>query len=77
MYIIYQVDLRHVQARIGSNFVQVGVDLKEFYPSVEWDILEAPARRNEEYYPCCNEPYTGKNKDKKKRKLLFYLLVYE
>ena len=27
--------------------------------SVEWDILEVPAKRNEEYFPCCEEPYPG------------------
>lgn len=44
----------------GSNLVNVGIDLSEFYLSVEWDILAVPARRNEEYYPCCAEPYSGK-----------------
>lgn len=29
----------------GSNVVDVGVDLSEFYMSVEWDILEVPAVR--------------------------------
>lgn len=29
----------------GSNVVSVGVDLTEFYMSVEWDILEVPAVR--------------------------------
>jgi len=29
----------------GSNVVAVGVDLSEFYMSVEWDILEVPAVR--------------------------------
>lgn len=43
----------------GSNIVKVGIDLSEFYLSVEWDILAVPATRNEEYYPCCEEPYSG------------------
>lgn len=43
----------------GSNIVNIGVDLKEFYPSVEWDILEIPAGRNEEYYPEFSEPFSG------------------
>lgn len=43
----------------GSNIVKVGIDLSEFYLSVEWDILAVPASRNEEYHPCCVEPYTG------------------
>ena len=30
--------------------VKIGIDLKEFYLSVEWDILDVPATRNEEYY---------------------------
>lgn len=34
----------------GSNVVTIGIDLKEFYHSVEWDILAVPAMRNEEYY---------------------------
>lgn len=44
----------------GSNIVNIGIDLKEFYPSVEWDILEIPAGRNEEYYPESDEPFSGK-----------------
>lgn len=31
--------------KAGSNIVEVGVDLSEFYMSVEWDILEVPAVR--------------------------------
>lgn len=31
--------------RAGSNVVDVGVDLSEFYMSVEWDILDVPAVR--------------------------------
>lgn len=54
-----QVDLRHMEQQPGSNLVVHGIDLKEFYPSVEWDILEIPAGRNEEYYPCCTEPFAG------------------
>lgn len=40
-----QVDLRHMDEQAGSNVVNVGVDLSEFYMSVEWDILEVPAVR--------------------------------
>lgn len=46
----YQLDLKHLYQEKGSNIVQIGIDLKEFYHSVEWDILEVPATRNEEYY---------------------------
>lgn len=54
-----QVDLKHMDQVAGSNIVKVGIDLSEFYLSVEWDILAVPASRNEEYHPCCVEPYTG------------------
>lgn len=47
----------------GSSLVHVGIDLSEFYLSVEWDILEVPATRNEEYYPCCPEPFSGKSQE--------------
>ncbi|XP_034241492.1 acetylcholine receptor subunit beta-like 2 isoform X2 [Thrips palmi] len=51
----FQVDLKHIDQDTGSNLVHHGINLKEFYLSVEWDILDAPARRNEEYEPstCC------------------------
>ena len=41
----------------GRPEVEIGVDLTEFYMSVEWDILEVPAIRNVKYYTCCDEPY--------------------
>ena len=43
----------------GSNLVKLGIDLKEFYMSVEWDILAVPAERNQEYFPGVEEPYPG------------------
>ncbi|KAI4477332.1 hypothetical protein M0802_014746 [Mischocyttarus mexicanus] len=38
-----QVDLRHMDEKTGSEAVNVGIDLSEFYMSAEWDILEVPA----------------------------------
>lgn len=43
--LVLQVDLRHVDEKEGTNVVERGVDLTEFYMSVEWDILEVPAVR--------------------------------
>ena len=37
--------MRHIDELNGTNIVEVGVDLSEFYTSVEWDILEVPAVR--------------------------------
>ncbi|CAO1439021.1 unnamed protein product [Diamesa serratosioi] len=53
-----QIDLKHKnQLNNTNNQVEIGIDLREYYPSVEWDILKVPAERHEKYYPCCAEPY--------------------
>ncbi|XP_018316727.1 nicotinic acetylcholine receptor beta2 isoform X1 [Mycetomoellerius zeteki] len=68
-----QVDLKHMKQESGSNLVAIGIDLTDFYLSVEWDILEVPATRNEEYYPCCTEPYSDITFNiTMRRKTLFY-----
>ncbi|XP_076637547.1 nicotinic acetylcholine receptor beta2 isoform X1 [Colletes latitarsis] len=68
-----QVDLKHMKQEPGSNVVVIGIDLSDFYLSVEWDILEVPASRNEEYYPCCTEPYSDITFNiTMRRKTLFY-----
>jgi nicotinic acetylcholine receptor len=46
----FQVDLRHQEEEQGTNVVNIGVDLSEFYMSVEWDILAVPAIRNVKFY---------------------------
>lgn len=57
---VLQIDLKHInQKNDKDNKVEIGIDLREFYPSVEWDILGVPAERHEKYYPCCAEPYPG------------------
>lgn len=56
---LLQVDLKHMEQEVGYNLVPIGIDLTDFYLSVEWDLLEVPASRNEEYYPCCAEPFSG------------------
>ncbi|XP_024935608.1 acetylcholine receptor subunit alpha-L1 isoform X2 [Cephus cinctus] len=53
----FHIDLKHINQNMGDNNVKVGIDLREYYPSVEWDILDVPAERHEKYYPCCHEPY--------------------
>lgn len=69
----FQVDLRHIDELQGSNVVDIGVDLSEFYASVEWDILEVPAVRNEKFYTCCDEPYLDITFNiTMRRKTLFY-----
>ncbi|KHJ47416.1 Neurotransmitter-gated ion-channel ligand binding domain protein [Trichuris suis] len=34
-----------------------GVDLSDFLPSAEWDIMAVPVKRHEERYECCRAPY--------------------
>ncbi|XP_022667051.1 acetylcholine receptor subunit alpha-like 1 [Varroa destructor] len=52
----YTVDLKHKNQQDG-DLIEVGIDLSEFYLSVEWDIMAVPARRKEKFYSCCEEPY--------------------
>ncbi|XP_065218453.1 acetylcholine receptor subunit alpha-like [Planococcus citri] len=69
----FQVDLRHVDEVQGTNVVELGIDLKEFYTSVEWDVLAVPAVRNEKFYTCCDEPYLDITFNiTMRRKTLFY-----
>lgn len=68
-----QVDLRHVKQEEGTSLVHQGIDMSEFYKSVEWDILLVPAKYNEEYYDCCVEPYPDITFNiTMRRKTLFY-----
>ena len=40
-----QVDLRDKDEAKDLAVVEIGIDLTEFYQSVEWDILSVPAKR--------------------------------
>ncbi|XP_011340986.1 acetylcholine receptor subunit alpha-like 1 [Ooceraea biroi] len=53
----YTVDLRHLAQTEDSNEIDVGIDLTDYYISVEWDIIKVPAVRKEAFYICCEEPY--------------------
>ncbi|EAA08125.3 AGAP002974-PA [Anopheles gambiae str. PEST] len=53
----YMVDLRHLQQTPDSDNIDIGIDLQDYYISVEWDIMKVPAVRNEKFYSCCEEPY--------------------
>ena len=68
---------------VGNNVVQVGIDLTEFYLSVEWDILDVPATKNvENYNPAMDENEHQEEEEKlltditfiitMRRKTLFY-----
>ncbi|XP_018323259.1 acetylcholine receptor subunit alpha-like 1 [Agrilus planipennis] len=53
----YMIDLRHLYQSDDSNKIDVGIDLQDYYISVEWDIMKVPAVRNEKFYVCCEEPF--------------------
>ncbi|GMR54910.1 hypothetical protein PMAYCL1PPCAC_25105, partial [Pristionchus mayeri] len=50
-----------------------GIDLSDYYPSVEWDILGVPGKRHEKRYPCCESPFIDLTYEiHLRRKTLFY-----
>ncbi|KAK6631321.1 Acetylcholine receptor subunit alpha-like 1 [Polyplax serrata] len=53
----YMIDLRHISQTPDSDTIDMGIDLQDYYLSVEWDIMRVPAVRNEKFYSCCEEPY--------------------
>lgn len=69
----FQVDLKHMSEIPDTNVVPVGIDLTEFYLSVEWDIMAVPAMRREKFYSCCEQPYPDITFNiTLRRKTLFY-----
>lgn len=68
-----QVDLKHKHQTEEEPEIPMGIDLSEFYLSVEWDIMAVPARRKERFYSCCEEPYPDITYNITiRRKTLFY-----
>ncbi|CAH1407725.1 unnamed protein product [Nezara viridula] len=37
---VEQIDLKHINQKVNEDHVEIGIDLREYYPSVEWDILD-------------------------------------
>lgn len=48
-------DLKSTQN--GTGILPVGMDLRDYYPSAEWDLISIPATWTEKYYPNEPEPY--------------------
>ncbi|XP_076444122.1 acetylcholine receptor subunit alpha-like [Babylonia areolata] len=73
-----EVDLQHVcnGTVTGEEIViQRGIDLKDYYQNVEWDIINVTARRKVKFYPCCPEPYPDITFNiTLRRRTLFYTL---
>eukprot|EP00105_Crassostrea_gigas_P045118 XP_019929266.1 PREDICTED: acetylcholine receptor subunit alpha-like 1 isoform X1 [Crassostrea gigas] len=54
-----QVDLVHlcVSESTSTEVIRKGIDFRDFYPSVEWDILEGSAQKHYKRYICCPSPF--------------------
>ncbi|XP_041375079.1 acetylcholine receptor subunit alpha-like 1 [Gigantopelta aegis] len=57
-----QLDLQHVcdngiEVSDDIFVIDRGIDLRDFYANIEWDIINVTAQRRVKYYPCCPEPY--------------------
>lgn len=50
------MDMERVE---NGSTLPVGMILKDYYPSSEWDLLSIPAVFKINIYPCCPEPYTS------------------
>lgn len=69
----FEVDLQHQKQEPGKTVVTTGIDMSEFYKSVEWDILLVPAMYNQGKYDCCEEPFPDITFNiTMRRKTLFY-----
>lgn len=69
----YTVDLIHKDQVGNEPLIPYGMDLSEFYLSVEWDVMAVPARRNERFYTCCPQPFLDITFNiTMRRKTLFY-----
>lgn len=56
----FEVDLQHVCNGTTVDdkvIIPRGIDMKDYYYNVEWDVLNVTARRNVKFYPCCTEPF--------------------
>ncbi|XP_023322147.1 acetylcholine receptor subunit alpha-1-A [Eurytemora carolleeae] len=50
------------------------IDLENYVPNGEWELLEARLVRTEQYYPCCIEPYPSMTVTIRiRRKTLYYM----
>uniref|UniRef100_A0A915PV17 Uncharacterized protein n=1 Tax=Setaria digitata TaxID=48799 RepID=A0A915PV17_9BILA len=68
--ITFGVDGEHVKT---VWIVDQGIDLSDYYPSVEWDILGVPGKRHEIRYSCCESPFIDLTYEiHLRRKTLFY-----
>ncbi|CAF3221835.1 unnamed protein product [Rotaria socialis] len=76
-----QLNLSHIvydnieMADSLDNDRSQGIFFRNYYPNGEWEIIRAPARRNQKRYTCCLQPYYDVTYALVlKRKTLFYIV---
>lgn len=78
-FYILQVDIEHVWTSVlkinDTALVDVGIDLRNYYTHVEWDVMSVPALKRYISYTCCQEPFPDITFTIiLRRKTLFYIL---
>ena len=58
----YQVDLQHIaldnpDKQQSLDVISDGMNIKDYYRSVEWDLMGVPAKKFLKRYTCCEAPY--------------------
>ncbi|XP_057699171.1 neuronal acetylcholine receptor subunit alpha-7-like isoform X2 [Corythoichthys intestinalis] len=61
----FPFDVQKCDLKFGSwthngwllDLQMIDVDISNYIPNGEWDLVGVPAKRNELYYECCKEPY--------------------
>ena len=70
-----KIDLQHLTETNGTDLIDIGIDLSEFYLNVEWDIMQVPALRKVIKYNCCPHLYIDITFNITiRRKTLFYTI---
>ena len=72
-----QVDVRHVSEekylKKETDLIEKGMEMGDYYPSHEWDVMGAKAQKHIEKYPCYPEPFPDITFNiTLRRKTLFY-----
>ena len=63
----------NVKQSTGLETIEIGIDMSDFYTSVEWDVLGVPAHYKKEYFSGLQNPYPDITfKIRLRRKTLFY-----
>ena len=72
------MDLENLLHEVVAFRVEIGIDLTEFYLSVEWDILDVPATKNvESFNPEMDENEESEEEEKLLTDITFILTMLQ